>query len=146
MYTFARRTLPDPFLAAFDAPDGSSACPARLRTNTPIQALSLMNEPVLVEAARALARSTAAEVDGASRPGPGVIRVFRACLAREPSPVERSALEHLFRDVAEDYLDRPAEAARLAGLDPSTKGLPEAAAWFVVARTVLNLDEFITRE
>jgi hypothetical protein len=105
-----------------------------------------MNEPVLVEAARALARSIAAEGDGASRPGPGVIRVFRACLAREPSPAERSALGRLFREVTEEYRGRPAEAARLAGLDPSAKGLPEAAAWFVVARTVLNLDEFITRE
>jgi mono/diheme cytochrome c family protein len=145
MYVFFQRTVPYPQLVQFDAPDGNSTCTRRERSNTPLQALTLLNDPVFVECARALGLKLAQEPSGS--PEARMRLAFRRCLSRAPSAAEAARLQRLFGEMLSLCKADPTAAAKLAG-----KGLPagvdpaEAAAWMTVARTVLNLDEFITRE
>ena len=146
MYTFFWRSSPYPFLPTFDAPDANTACTRRSRSNTPLQALTMANDRVFLELARGLAARILRE-------GPddrdGRIRLaFRLCLAREPSALEQKRLAQ--------YLDGQTESFTLAGEAalgdvPPVEGPPgispaEATAWMALARVLLNLDEFITRE
>ena len=123
MYTFWKRTVPPPALAIFDAA-GREACTVRLgRTNTPLQALHLANDQVFVELAEGLAERivAASMTSDAER----VDYAFRLCVAREPSSEEREVVLALLRE--------------------QQKKQPETA-WLLVARTLLKLDEFVTRE
>jgi hypothetical protein len=146
LYTFFRRTSPYPTFLTFDAPDASLACTRRRRSNTPLQALVLLNDSVYVEAAQALARRILREETGSI---PARIRhAFHLCLARAPSQREVHRLAALF--AAQWTLckaDRKA-AALLAGKGPIPErtSIEELASWVGVARIVMNLDEFITRE
>lgn len=144
LYAIAKRTLPDPLFITFDAPEGTAACPLRQRTNTPIQALCLLNDPLFVDAARRLASNVWGEsgTDLDAR----ISRLFARCLARGPTAVERKVLTNLFQAGVAEYASRPADAAQLAGVAAGEPRVAEAAAWYLVARTVLNLDEMITRE
>jgi hypothetical protein len=144
LYRIDRRNLPDSIMATFDAPESTSVCPQRVRSNTPLQALSLLNEPFAVEAARSLANATSR--DQSEDPRATIRGLFLTCLSRHPSETELGTVEGLFREVAARYRDAPRDAATLLGRDATDPKLPEAAAWFVVARTILNLDELITRE
>lgn len=123
LYTYVWRQSRHPLLTTFDGADAQTACTRRDRSNTPLQALHLANDPVFVELAAGLGKRIAAQsaADDAGR----VRWAFRACLARDPSPAESE------RVLA--YLDSQRQA------DPKT-------AWAAVARVLLNLDEFITRE
>jgi len=144
MYIFYQRTVPYPMLAAFDTPDSNVTCTRRERSNTPLQALTLLNDPVFFEAAQALGRRMAARgASAAERLSYG----FRACLSREPTSAELNRLRTLYDEVRALCEARPDEAAKLAGGKP-TEGVPvaEVAAYAAVARTLLNLDEFLTRE
>jgi mono/diheme cytochrome c family protein len=144
MYIFFQRTVPYPQLVEFDAPDGNNACTRRERSNTPLQALTLLNDPVFVECARALGLRLLREPAGV----PERARLaFRTCLSREPTAEEAQRLVRLYEEVLPLCKADPAGAAKLAGTAlPPGADSAEAAAWITVARTLLNLDEFITRE
>jgi hypothetical protein len=146
LYTFFRRTSPYPNLLTFDAPDSNVTCTRRTRTNTPLQALVLLNDPVYVEAAQALARRVLVE---APRGKEARIRyAFRLCLAREPGARESLRLGRLLDVNLRLCRASPGEARILAGkeLFPPRTNAIELAAWVGVCRILLNLDEFITRE
>ncbi len=144
MYAITKRTDPDPLLNSLDAPDGMASCPLRRRTNTPIQSLTLLNDPVFVAATRALAK--AADQAASADVRQSISMLFARCTSREPTSAELSTLSELFHDVRAEYRQRPQQAAELAQVIPQTRNAPEAAAWFVVSRTILNLDETVTRE
>ena len=151
LYTFRFRSLPYPTLQAFDAPNGDFACVRRPRSNTPLQALMTLNEPVFVECAQALAMKTLKE--GGVTDGERVSFAFRRCLSRLPSDAERKALLDLLARQKSKFADPDAKPWDLAAADPAKppelpKGMRpfEAAAWTVVARVLLNLDETITKE
>lgn len=144
LYRIDRRNLPDSIMTTFDAPESTSACSQRVRSNTPLQALSLLNEPFAVEAGRALADAIS---KNASTDARATIRgLFLKALSRPPSETELATVEGLFREVAARYRENPRDAAKLMGREAVDPNVSEAAAWFVVARTLLNLDELITRE
>ncbi|MBL7648314.1 MAG: PSD1 domain-containing protein [Candidatus Hydrogenedentes bacterium] len=124
MYTYFWRATPHSSLVVFDAPDALVACTRRTRSNTPLQALTLLNDQAYVEHAQALARRIT-EAPMASD-GERLDFAFRVCLSRAPAENEKAILSDL-----------------LAKADPAQH--PEKA-WTMVARTLLNLDEFITRE
>ena len=124
MYTYFWRATPHSSLVVFDAPDALVACTRRTRSNTPLQALTLLNDQAYVEHAQALARRIA-EAPMASD-SERLDFAFRVCLSRPPEGNEKAILSDL-----------------LAKADPALH--PEKA-WMMVARTLLNLDEFITRE
>jgi hypothetical protein len=142
MYTWFQRTSPYPMLMGFDAPDGVVCTVKRPTSNTPLQALTLMNDVVFVECARALGRRLA-EMKGTNTEQ--VDAAFRTCLTRQPTTEERSRLEKLFDDLLEMARREPA-AAKLIGKEKPTGDAAERAAWTAFARALLNLDEFITRD
>jgi hypothetical protein len=135
MYTFWKRTVPPAQLTTFDAPDREKCTSRRLITNTPLQALVLLNDPTYVEAAQVLAKR-AMEADAVA---PGRVRfLFREATGRAPSALEARVLTDLVQRRLDYYKQHPELASKLKG--------PELAAWTVVASTVLNLDEVITKE
>jgi hypothetical protein len=146
LYIFFRRTSPHPSLTTLDAPDSNLTCTRRTRSNTPLQALTLLNDQVAVEAAQALARRVVRE-----QPGSLADRIryaFRLCLARTPSPREANRLRELFEAQLKLCRAQPQAATQLAGEGPKPAGVdvPELATWVAVGRILMNLDEFITRE
>ncbi len=151
LYTFRFRSLPYPTLQAFDAPNGDFACVRRPRSNTPLQALMTLNEPVFVECAQALAMKTMK--DGGATDADRVTYAFRLCVSRTPTAAEKKALLDLLEKQKAKFADPDAKPWNLAAADPAKppelpKGLQpfDAAAWTVVARVLLNLDETITKE
>jgi hypothetical protein len=146
LYTWFQRTSPYPMLMTFDAPDANVCCVRRERSDTPLQALTLMNDTVFVECAQALARRVVAETTGRDT-AQRLRYAFGLCLGREPSTAELATLQRLFAGLLDDCRARPEAAARLAGTTkPAGVDAPEAAAWVAFARMLLNLDEFVTRE
>jgi hypothetical protein len=150
LYTFWRRTAPYPTFALFDAPSRELACARRPRTNTPLQALALLNDPVFVEAAAGLGRRMIA-VDRRDGAEAALRHGFRLCLARAPSPAELAILlrfhgrEWLRFDGDGDAARRLAAAASIPGTEPFDATPIEAATFTAVASVLLNLDETITR-
>jgi hypothetical protein len=147
VYVNVQRTFAYPMLAAFDGADASAACTRRERSNTPQQALALLNDPVFSECARALGLRVLRECTGSREER--LIHAFRLCLARRPTAKELRVLGQLHDQHQALYAaDGGAEAARVLGNEtlPATVRPAEAAAWVAVARTLLNLDEFIIRE
>jgi hypothetical protein len=142
LYTFRYRSLPYPVLDAFDAPNGDAACVRRARSNTPLQALATLNEPVYMEAARALARRTLAE--GGTGDKDRLSYAFRRCLTRMPEPAERDELLRMLNRQRERIAANDLDAQQLAGKGQSDAA--ELAAWTTVSRVLLNLDETITKE
>ena len=136
LYIHFQRTTPYPMLMNFDAPDSNVACSRRRRSNSPLQALNLLNDPVFFEAAQALALRLSRQPDSARR----FDEAFLLALGRTPSTAERTRLAALL-DSSAAALSADAKAA--ADLLPVN---PNEAAWVNVARVLLNLDEFITRE
>jgi mono/diheme cytochrome c family protein len=148
MYTFWKRTVAPPSMMTFDA-SGREACSVReTRTNTPLQALTLMNEVTFVEAARALAQRAMNE----SGPSPEarLARAFRLVLARQPKPAELKILLGGFERHLARYREQPSAALELVGVgeSPRDESLPppELAAYTAIAGLILNLDEAITKE
>jgi mono/diheme cytochrome c family protein len=148
MYTFWKRTAPPPSLAAFDAPDREKCLARRARTNTPLQALVLMNDPTYVEAARALAARAIKEAgaDESRR----IAVAFRNIVARPPSARETRLLRDLARAQLAEYRRNPAAARALLEVGESRPeagvSAAELAAWTMVASTILSMDEAITKE
>ncbi len=145
LYTFFWRATPHPALMVFDSPDGFSACTRRPRSNTPLQALTLLNDQAFIEFARALAaRVLKAE---AGTDDARMEHAFRLCLGRQPSPPERQRLLKLLNQELRALEKSPDEAAAIVNrrVDDKTD-LAQLAAWTTVSRVLLNLDETITRE
>jgi hypothetical protein len=151
LYTFRFRSVPYPTLQAFDAPNGEMSCVRRARSNTPLQALSTLNEPLFVESAQALALRTIK--DGGNNDRDRLAYAFRLCTARRPTGAETDVLIKLLAKEDQRIADGWIDARELAGLGPELKvPLPAAttprllAAWTAVSRVILNLDETITKE
>ena len=151
LYTFRYRSVPYPMLQTFDAPNGDSSCVRRSRSNTPLQALTTLNEPLFLEAAQALALRTLRE--GGDSDGQRLTYAFRRCLSRLPGQAEEKELLSLLakqrRRLSQGWVD-PWE---IGGFGQETRSrLPDGstpvqlAAWTTVARVLLNLDETITKE
>ena len=142
LYTFLRRTAPYPMMTTFDAPSREFCTVRRVRTNTPLQALNLLNDEALFDLARALAGRMRDDVRGgvAERLGYG----FRRCLTRSPAPTELARLERLYQEQLEIYRRDPAAAKQVA--KGMTGDAAEAAALTMVANVLLNLDEMLTKE
>jgi hypothetical protein len=145
VYTVWRRSSPYPSFVAFDAPDRGACTVQRPRTNTPLQALTLMNDPVYVEAAAAFAGRMVLDCSSSERDR--IEYAFRRCLARPPAPAEVAVLERIYREELARYRANPAAARKLLEDGPRPEGvdLPQLAAWFQVASVLLNLDETITK-
>ena len=148
MYTFWKRTVPPAALTTFDAPDREKCTSRRLITNTPLQALVLLNDPTYVEAARALAQRAHARSAAAIRRRAPAFFSARPPRGAPRRPNCASSLELAQREL-EHYKKDPAAAAKLIAVGASKAGNVEAvelAAWTTVASTILNLDETITKE
>jgi hypothetical protein len=131
-------------LMTFDAPDSNVTCTRRERSNTPLQALALLNDPVFFECAQALGKRVAAE-PGA--PDQRLKRAFELCLSRDPSKAEMNRLVKLYGDELRRVQSSPESAAKILG----EKGEPqdnaiERATLVALSRAIMNLDEFVTRD
>jgi hypothetical protein len=144
LYTWIQRTSPYAQSVTFDLPDPNQVCSRRERSNTPLQALTLLNDPVTSEAARALARRMV--VEGGPAAVDRIMHGFRLCLARGPRPDESERLLRYYRDQVRRFDRRPREAERLMPAAPHDTSPAETAAWATVSSVLLNLDEFITRQ
>ncbi len=151
LYIFRFRSVPYPLLQTFDAPNGDFSCVRRGRSNTPLQALVSLNEATFMECAQALARKTLAE--GGQSDADKINFAFRRALSRPPTDTERKELLALL-DKQKDYISEGwVNAAELAtGKSVASDKLPQGAtptqlaAYTVVSRVLLNLDETITKE
>ncbi|MEX2579731.1 MAG: PSD1 and planctomycete cytochrome C domain-containing protein [Verrucomicrobiales bacterium] len=147
LYTSWRRSNPYPSMATFDAPSREVCTVRRSRTNTPLQALVTLNDPVYVEAAQALGRKMATE--GGDSVEKKIAFGLRRALVREPRNEEVSRLAELFRSTRNDYADRADDARSLAEvpLGPAPEGadMVDLAAWTVVSNVILNLDEMFLK-
>jgi len=146
IYTFLKRTSPYPGLTTFDAPTSELTCPKRPRSNTPLQALTTLNDEVFVEAARAMGtrvRKLDADLPGKAR------YAFRLCVAREPSKEELTKIVAFYAEQCDRLKKDAKDTVALTATQPTTKPAEEtteAAAWTLVSRALLNLDETITKE
>jgi hypothetical protein len=147
IYTFWRRTSTYPAFVSFDAPSRELICARRQRSNTPLQALTTLNDPSFVEAAQALARRVIKESKGNARAD--VAHAFRLCVARSPRPMETKRLVALYEQELARFKQDPSAAQKTAtgdlGQPPEGVGVEKLAAWTVVANVLLNLDETITK-
>jgi uncharacterized protein DUF1553/uncharacterized protein DUF1549/cytochrome c len=143
LYTFARRTAPYPGLTVFDAPSREYCTARRVRTNTPLQALTALNDPAFFQAARALAARTLAEA--AAAPEARAAHAFRLCTARRPSAPELAPLL-AFEDEQLARFRADPKAARAVAGDAAPAEIAELAAWTMVANVLLNLDETLTKQ
>jgi hypothetical protein len=151
LYVFRRRSTPFPALQTFDVPNADVSCVRRQRSNSPLQALVSLNEPIFVECSQALARKTLAE--GGQTDQERITYAFRSALARSPQPDEMSDLMSLLNKERQRIADGWVNAAEVgAGTNGIPKNLPagatptQLAAYTVVSRVLLNLDETITKE
>ena len=146
LYTFWKRQSPPPNMLAFDAPTRETCTVQRSRTNTPLQALALMNDPTFVEAARVLAEQT---IKSAASPRDRIRFAFQRATARRPLPEESAVLLEILRDEKTSFAKAPSQAARLISVGAShadgSLDAVELAAWTTVASVILSLDETITR-
>jgi hypothetical protein len=147
MYTIWKRTVPPPIMVAFDAPNRETCVVRRSRTNTPLQALALLNETGFVEATRALAQRVLLE--GGETDATRLEHLFLLVLGREPRFEELVVLGGALERERERFAGSPADAEALLAVGESARSdvlaAPEHAAWTVVCGTVLNLSEAVTR-
>jgi hypothetical protein len=151
LYTFRYRSVPYPMLQIFDAPNGDISCVRRARANTPLQALTTLNETLFIESAQALALKTLRE--GGTTDAQRLTYAFRRCLARKPTAPEATELLKLLSKQKQRLTDGWLSALDLTGVDAAhpptlpTGATPvQLAAWTAVSRVLLNLDETITKE
>ena len=146
LYTFWKRTAPPPVMRTFDAPTRESCLVRRERTNTPLQALALLNDVQSVEAARHLARRMVREGGNSSQSR--ISRGFRLVTARHPDDTEKAILTDLYQAHLEDFNQDPDRVKQLLSIGDSQfmedTVTPEMAAYTMVANTLLNLSETIT--
>jgi hypothetical protein len=147
MYVFWKRAAHYPSFQTFDAPSRETCTLARARTSTPLQSLVLMNDPVYVEAARALAERTLREGGPALRGQ--LSHAFRLALGRPPEPREVKVLERTFQTQREHYLKEKESAEKLVSVGESPRekshAVADLAAMTGVANVLLNLNETLTK-
>ena len=145
LYVFWRRAAPYPSFTTFDAPDRASCVVQRPRTNTPLQALTLMNDSAYREMSLALARRMATD-DPEMSPAEKVAYGFQLALTRRPNGMEAQQLLEIFTQTRSELEKDIQAACQIIGDWPQGKATPpELAAWFYVAQILLNLDETITK-
>jgi hypothetical protein len=154
MYIVLRRATPYPMLLTFDAPDSAIACTRRERSNSPLQALTLLNDPVFFECAQALGHllATSPHQTKLARLQYG----FRRCLGRDATRNELDRIQQEYDDLlaklqlspdsAEAIVGKPAHQGSTMPWKSGTVATIEEAAWVLIARILMNVDEFITRE
>ena len=143
MYTFFRRSAAFPGLTTFDAPNAQSAETRRNRSNTPLQALTLLNDQTQTEFSRAFARVTVAR--GGPTRSQRIRYAFERSLARPPEPEEEARLQSLLTHMRNDFGTRPLAAHQVTGEAAGNHDAFLLASWVAASRVLLNLDEFITR-
>ena len=141
LYTFIRRTAPYPSMTVFDAPSREACTVRRVRTNTPLQALTTLNDPVFFEAAQALGRrvSREADQDAADR----AALAFRLCTGRRATAGELQTIVRNYEAQRAAFARDPALSAKVTGAAGDDAS---AAAWVMISNALLNLDETITKE
>jgi hypothetical protein len=145
LYTYIRRTSPYPSWTTFDAPTREFCTVRRVRTNTPLQALTTLNDPVFFAAAQALGRGILQ--DGGADPAALATHGFRRCLTRRPTAPELNRILAYYRDEVAYFQKDPKAAGLVAkGYTGPAASLPEVAAWTMVSNVLLNLDEALTEE
>jgi hypothetical protein len=151
LYTFRRRSTPYPALTVFDSPIGEASCVKRTRSNTPLQALTGLNETIFVECARALGKR--AILEGGATDAERLTYAFRLGVSRKPTADELAVLSALLEKHRKRFAAGEASAAEVATGEKEPKAKPPAgasysdwAAYTLVARVVLNLDETVTKE
>ena len=144
LYIHRQRTLLYPMLVNFDAPNMVVTACKRERSNTPLQALNLLNDPVFVEMAQGLANRVMVEAtrDFHSR----LCHAWRLALARDPKPQEEERMLSFYQEQVRVLDKEPDSIAALFPYQPESFDRKEAAAWVALSRVILNLDEFLTRE
>ncbi len=153
MYTFWKRTSHPPQMAVFDAPSRETCTARRERTNTPLQALTLMNDKQFIEAARNFAQRIVNE--GGETDEARLMFAFRSVVARRPSVDEMAALTGLLERTRQDFAGNPTAASEFIDasttqpnpqhMDRDRSQDPELAAWTMIANLLLNLDETVTK-
>ncbi len=146
LYTFIQRTSPFAQLATFDLPNNNTTCTRRVRSNTPLQALNLLNDPTFIEAAQALGARLLRDRGGNSPVAHRLDRAYSLCLARPPREEERRRFEAYLATQIAIFQAEPEAARTIAGEPVPGSDLVEQAAWTCAASILLNLDEFITKE
>ncbi|HWE40779.1 MAG TPA: PSD1 and planctomycete cytochrome C domain-containing protein [Isosphaeraceae bacterium] len=141
LYTFTKRSAPYAMFATFDAPSGEVCVARREVSNSPLQALTMLNDAVLVEASQALGRLMAEQSGPVDE---RMTHLVRRCLARRPEPEELSAFGRFFEAQRDRFARKELDAAAVAG--PGDGDPIDRAAWTATARALLNLDEMITKE
>jgi hypothetical protein len=144
LYTFFKRTAPHPDLTTFDCPDANTTNVKRTVSNTPLQALATLNAEAYAEAAQALAKRV---LDNPSENDKSRLdQALRLCITRSGSAHDLEVLQGLLGDSRAYYRAHADEAKSAIGSHAAKTDAIENAAWVAVARIVLNMDEFITRE
>jgi mono/diheme cytochrome c family protein len=146
LYTYFWRATPFPFLTTFDAPGGVQTCTRRFRSNTPLQALTLLNDPAFVEIAGGLAARILSDCPDPATDQERLQHAFRLCLAREPSHRELRMLDQMLAGERQDRDDSELGNTDTTAQRSRPRSRPLAKPWLAVARVMLNLDEFVTRE
>jgi hypothetical protein len=148
LYTFWKRTCPPPSLLTFDAPSRETCTVRRARTNTPLQALVLLNDKQYVEAARHLAQRML--VEGGSTPAERIAHAFRLATSRRPTSDETAILTNIYQSQLAEFQADKDSAAKLLSYGDSKRNesldVSDHAAWTMVANVILNLDETVTKE
>jgi mono/diheme cytochrome c family protein len=151
IYTFFFRSSPPPALGLFDAPDGTFSCTRRIRSNSPLQSLTLLNDEAFLEFAGAMAKRVLKE--GGAAEADRMSYAYQLALGRAPSPAERARMMAFLAQQQQVYNEDGKAAERLltrpgmtmdAGAKPEQAA--ELAAWTSVGRVLLNLDSFMTRD
>jgi hypothetical protein len=145
MYTMFYRSAPYPLMTTFDSPEFSTVCTRRMRSNTPLQALAVANDPMFFEQAQLLAARLLTENHSGDL-RTVMTRLFRLCLIRQPSEKELTVLEKYWIGERDRY-QQNAELATKVAPAGTFEGVPtaELAAWTSTSRVLINTDEFLTR-
>ncbi len=150
LYMFRKRAMPDPVMATFDAPNSDSACARRVRSNTPLAALVTLNEPVFVEAAKAMALRIVRE--GGLGDADWIDYGYRLTTGRPVKPVERNELLRFLKSQRQRLADGWLSISKVGFAEPENqptlpKGVTpqDVAAWTIASRVLLNLDETLTK-
>jgi hypothetical protein len=145
IYTFMRRSAPYPSLVTFDAPSREFCTVRRVRTNTPLQALTTLNDPYFFDAARAMAKRMVSE--GGTSDAERITYGFRLVVARKPAKNELDRVLAFHEQQLAHYRQNPVEAREVISDQKSAvEDAPQLAAWTMVANVLLNMDETISKD
>ena len=140
LYTFSKRTAPYAGFTTFDAPSGEVCVARREVSNTPLQALTLLNDTVFEDVSQALGTQLATQSGTVNE---RLTLLFRRCLSRSPDPSEATALLAFYQTQKERLTRKELNATAIAG--PGEGDVVERAMWTIMARAILNLDETVTK-